>query len=169
MDDRLSGSLDAVLHLLDRQVVDADDRLVCKVDDVELTEYDDGVLGVTGLLSGIFTFAVSERIRADNPVRGVRRYADGKSERSLNPSEIAALGKALETYERNGGNPAVVAIIRLLIFTGARRSEIAALRWDEVDFSRDVIVLRRKESVLSPGAAAFLAHLVEFIQRRAKA
>lgn len=53
---------------------------------------------VTGLLSGIFTFAVSERIRADNPVRGVRRYADGKSERSLNPGEIAALGKALETY-----------------------------------------------------------------------
>jgi sporulation protein YlmC with PRC-barrel domain len=50
--DRLSGSLDAVLHLLDRQVVDVDGRLVCKVDDVELTVFDDGVLGVTGLLSG---------------------------------------------------------------------------------------------------------------------
>ncbi|MDX6375618.1 MAG: hypothetical protein QOD98_4606 [Nocardioidaceae bacterium] len=50
--DRLSGSLDAVLHLLDRQVTDADGLLVCKVDDVELTEFDDGVLGVTGLLAG---------------------------------------------------------------------------------------------------------------------
>jgi sporulation protein YlmC with PRC-barrel domain len=50
--DRLAGSLDAVLHLLDRQVVDADDLLVCKVDDVELTVFDDGVLGVTGLLVG---------------------------------------------------------------------------------------------------------------------
>jgi sporulation protein YlmC with PRC-barrel domain len=50
--DRLSGSLDAVLHLLDRQVIDADDLLVCKVDDVELTVFDDGVLGVTGLLVG---------------------------------------------------------------------------------------------------------------------
>jgi hypothetical protein len=51
-DDRLSDALDAVLHLLDRQVVDAEDRLVCKVDDVELTVFGDGVLGVTGLLAG---------------------------------------------------------------------------------------------------------------------
>jgi sporulation protein YlmC with PRC-barrel domain len=50
--NRLSGSLDAVLHLLDRQVTDVDGLLVCKVDDVELTVFDDGVLGVTGLLVG---------------------------------------------------------------------------------------------------------------------
>jgi hypothetical protein len=50
--DRLSGSLDAVLHLLDRQVVDSDDLMVCKVDDVELTVFEDGVLGVSGLLVG---------------------------------------------------------------------------------------------------------------------
>lgn len=50
--NRLEDSLDAVLHLLDRQVVDVDGLLVCKVDDVELTVFDDGVLGVTGLLCG---------------------------------------------------------------------------------------------------------------------
>jgi len=50
--DRLSGSLDAVLHLLDRQVVGADGLMVCKVDDVELTVFEDGVLGVSGLLVG---------------------------------------------------------------------------------------------------------------------
>src|SRR3954469_15198595 len=51
-DNRLSGSLDAVLHLLDRQVVDVEGLSVCKVDDVELTEFDDGVLGITALLAG---------------------------------------------------------------------------------------------------------------------
>jgi sporulation protein YlmC with PRC-barrel domain len=51
-DNRLSGSLDAVLHLLDRQVVDVAGLMVCKVDDVEVTEFDDGVLGVTALLAG---------------------------------------------------------------------------------------------------------------------
>ena len=51
-DDRLAAALDAVLHLLDRQVVDVDGLLVCKVDDVELTEFDDGVLGATALLAG---------------------------------------------------------------------------------------------------------------------
>jgi integrase len=113
---------------------------------------------VTGLLSGIFTFAVAERIRADNPVRGIRRYADGKSERALQSAEIAALGKALEAYEQGGGNAAAVAIIRLLIFTGARRSEIAALRWEEVDFGRDVIRLdaTRHKTGASTGAKAIL-------------
>lgn len=38
----------------------------------------------------------------------------------------------------------------------------------KLDFNRDVIVLRRAESVLSPGAEAFLAHLIEFIRTRQK-
>ncbi len=42
---------DAALHLLDRQIVDVDGRLVGKVDDVELTE-DDGALVPTALLVG---------------------------------------------------------------------------------------------------------------------
>jgi hypothetical protein len=43
---------DAVLHLLDRQVIDSEDRLVCKVDDLELTEFPDGTVAVTALLCG---------------------------------------------------------------------------------------------------------------------
>lgn len=50
--NRFEGTLDAVLHLLDRQVVDSEGLMVCKVDDVELTEHADGVLAITGLLTG---------------------------------------------------------------------------------------------------------------------
>ena len=50
--NRLDGALDAVLHLLDRQVVDKDGLAVCKVDDVELSENKSGRLAVTGLLAG---------------------------------------------------------------------------------------------------------------------
>lgn len=49
---RLGGELDLALHLLDRQVEDAEGALVGKVDDVELTRSDDGALLVTGLLLG---------------------------------------------------------------------------------------------------------------------
>ena len=78
-DDRLSGSLDAVLHLLDRQVVDVERLLVCKVDDVELTEFDDGVLGVTGLLAG--------------PAALIPRYADRRG------------GRVLHDFRRRLGTP----------------------------------------------------------------
>jgi hypothetical protein len=40
------------LHLLDRQVVDPDDRMVCKVDDLELTLDDAGRPHITGILAG---------------------------------------------------------------------------------------------------------------------
>lgn len=49
----MTGSYDAALHLLDRQVVDSDGRLVCKVDDLELTVGADGSLVPTGLLVGL--------------------------------------------------------------------------------------------------------------------
>jgi sporulation protein YlmC with PRC-barrel domain len=44
--------LDAQFHLLDRQIIDSEDRMVAKVDDLELTERFDGRLEVTALLTG---------------------------------------------------------------------------------------------------------------------
>jgi hypothetical protein len=45
--------LDLSLHLLDRQVADPDDRLVCKVDDVDFTVPEDGSPPyVSALLTG---------------------------------------------------------------------------------------------------------------------
>jgi pimeloyl-ACP methyl ester carboxylesterase len=51
------------------------------------------------------------------------------------------LGDALVTYEARGANPAAVAVIRLLAFTGARKGEIAGLRWSEVDLERGYLRL----------------------------
>jgi hypothetical protein len=43
---------DAALHLLDRQLIDSDGRLVAKVDDLEIQDTDDGRLVVTAILTG---------------------------------------------------------------------------------------------------------------------
>jgi sporulation protein YlmC with PRC-barrel domain len=50
--NRLPDELDAHLHLLDRQVVDRDGRNAGKVDDLELTEQEDGPPYVSAILSG---------------------------------------------------------------------------------------------------------------------
>jgi integrase len=94
-----------------------------------------------GLLGGIFSFAVARHMRSDNPVRGVKRYPDKKGETFLSPAELARLGEALAKHEAAGANPAAVAIIRLLAFTGARKSEISCLRWTEVDLERGYLNL----------------------------
>ena len=101
-DDRLAGALDAVLHLLDRQVVDVEGRLVCKVDDVELTVFDDGVLGVTGLLSG--PAALVPRLGDDGAGRRLHDFwrrlgtapADHDDPYRIDLELVARLGSAVE-------------------------------------------------------------------------
>jgi integrase len=94
-----------------------------------------------GLLGGIMSFAVSRHLRKDNPVRGVKRYPDKKGETFLSTSQLASVGEALAELEAKGASPAAIAIIRLLALTGARKGEIATLRWSEVDFERGYLRL----------------------------
>ena len=109
-----------------------------------------------GLLGGIFSFAQRQGIRADNPCRSVRRYPDKANERFLSPAEISRLGIVLSKVELNGSNSQAVNIIRLLALTGARRNEIAGLRWDEVDLDRACLRLKDSKTgakVIPLGAA----------------
>jgi integrase len=89
-----------------------------------------------GLLGGIFTYAVRRRMRPDNPVHGVIRFADGRLERRLTEAEYAALGEALRKAEVAGVWPPAIAAVRFLGFTGWRRNEALELRWEEIDLDR---------------------------------
>ena len=92
----------------------------------------------TGLLGGIFSFAVKAGLRPDNPVRGVKRFRDRKNERFLSVDELARLGEALASSKANAK---ALNIIRLLVLSGARKNEIASLKWHEVDFERSCLRL----------------------------
>ncbi|MEQ9487626.1 MAG: tyrosine-type recombinase/integrase [Alphaproteobacteria bacterium] len=94
-----------------------------------------------GLLGGILSFAIDGGIRSDNPVHGVKRYAEKRSERFLSPQELARLGDALALAERTGENQVAINGIRLLILTGCRKSEILALQWEYVNFETEYLEL----------------------------
>ncbi len=94
-----------------------------------------------GLLGSIFSYAVRHRMRLDNPVRGVTRFADGRRERRLSDAEYKMLGVALEKAAGAQTWPAAVAATRFLALTGWRSGEALGLRWDEVDLARRTATL----------------------------
>jgi Arm DNA-binding domain len=86
------------------------------------------------ILSKMFTLAEKwgERPDGSNPCRHVEKYAELKRERMLSTDEFGRLAEALKAP---GRPPYVVAAVKLLIFTGARLSEVLGLRWEWIDLN----------------------------------
>jgi integrase len=115
------------------------------------------------LLSAILNWAerVGERPDGSNPCRHVAKYPERRRERLLSAAELAALGEALD---QSTVDWRAIAAIRLLLFTGARRTEILTLRWDYVDAAQGTARLPdsktgAKTLFLPPGALAVLDQL----------
>ena len=110
-----------------------------------------------GLLGAIFTYAVRQGLRADNPVRGVERHAYEERQRRPSEAEYAALGEALRTMPETTW-PVAVAAAKFLALTGWRRGEALALQWSEVDLGDADGAARRHENrlVAAPSVACGL-------------
>jgi integrase len=89
---------------------------------------------MVAVLSKMLSESIKWGWRSDNPAKGVERNDEEARHRYLSPAELAKLTEALAGVEdQQGAN-----IIRLLLLTGARRGEVLAMRWDQLDLSAGV-------------------------------
>jgi integrase len=104
---------------------------------------------VLSVLSKVMNWAATRSLLASgaNPCRGIERYKENKRERFLSSAEMSRLGQALQDVETQQTlSPYAIAAIRLLLLTGARKSEILSLRWDYVDLENRAFRLPRSKT-----------------------
>ena len=81
------------------------------------------------VLSKMFALAVHWHWRENNPAKGIERNVEYRRQRYLKPDELMRLTRALAAYS----DQQTANIIRLLLLTGARKGEVLAMRWDDID------------------------------------
>jgi integrase len=85
--------------------------------------------GVAAVSRKMFALAVRWKMRPDNPATGIEFNEEHSRTRYLSSDEIVRLTEALKQHhDQQAAN-----IIRLLLFTGARRGEVLSARWDQFD------------------------------------
>jgi integrase len=83
-------------------------------------------------LSALFAWAIGEGLTDANPVVGTNKATDEIArDRVLSGNEVGLIW-------RHAGAGNYGAIVRLLILTGQRREEVAAMRWPELDLDKGV-------------------------------
>ena len=95
------------------------------------------------------------RPQGSNPCRNMQRFKTTPRERFLSVEELKRLGFVLD----HSDDQQAAAAIRLLLFTGARSSEITGLRWDWIRGTRAVLPDSKtgpKTVQLPPSARAVL-------------
>lgn len=96
------------------------------------------------LLSKMFNLAEEWGLRDEgsNPCGRIKKFREKKRGLVLEDDQSRRLLAALDDAERSGRHsPAVVAAIKLLMFTGCRLSEVLTMRWEEVDFRNRLVHL----------------------------
>jgi integrase len=85
-------------------------------------------------LKSMYNRAIEWGWDGTNPCNGIKKFKEIKRDRFLQPQEFPAFFEALEEeYNTQAKN-----YIWLSLLTGARKANVLAMRWDEIDFGRNL-------------------------------
>lgn len=98
-------------------------------------------------LSACLSWAIDQEFIGTNPALRVRKEKPRRRERFLSEQEAGRFLDTITVMEREKRlHSSFADMLRVLLLTGARKSEIQALHWSEVDLARGNIVLPRERS-----------------------
>ena len=105
---------------------------------------------IRNVLNGIMVLAVQENVIGFNPLTKIPVFRETKKEnrRALTGEEVRQLLHALDAYyekKKNykNVNMLIYPYVYLAIYTGARRGELCALTWDDIDVEKCTVSINK--------------------------
>lgn len=105
---------------------------------------------IRNVLNGIMVLAVQENVIGFNPLANIPPFREAKKEnrRALTVEELRQLLHTLETYHEKkknykSVNMLIYPYVYLAIYTGARRGELCALTWDDIDVEKCTVSINK--------------------------
>lgn len=112
-------------------------------------------------INAIFNKAIEWGWAGENPAKPIKKFRMQSRNRFIKPHEFPYLFEAL------GKEPSETArdYILISLYTGARKSNVLAMRWSEIDFHRAIWEIPETKNG-EPIAIALVKEAVEILQRR---
>ena len=137
-------------HLLDRHLASLKDRRIQDVSSTDLGKILRGMrdtyspwtqVAVFRLMSGTFSHALRRGLITRDPIVGL---APTEKPRQNNAREAVSLdADAIDQLVRAGGSERWQAALGLAGYAGLRLGELRGLKWEDIDFERSTIMVRR--------------------------
>ena len=115
------------------------------------------------VLRHMLSMAVLHGWVSENPATGVKKFRESSRKRFLSAEELPKFLAAVDEEPREITRD----YFRMLLFTGARRGNVGAMRWDEIDLAKGVWTI---PDAKSKNAEPMVVHLpepaLEILRRR---
>jgi integrase len=82
-------------------------------------------------IRAIYNKAIEWGWKGSNPTQGIKKYKEKSRDRFVATQEFPALFEALDAEE----NETVRDFVLMALLTGARRANVLAMRWDQIDWA----------------------------------
>ncbi len=119
---------------------------------------------VLNLIRGIYNKAIEwDLFTGKNPALGVTRFREVSRDRFLQPDELPKLFASLEQEH----NHTVRDFVFICLFTGVRRGNVLAMRWEEINFTAASWHIKETKNGTSQ-VVALTTMAIEVLEKRRK-
>lgn len=145
-------------------------RKISSIQKHDIQKYHEEIRGKNGLyqanrilerIRSLYNKAIEWGWDGENPTKGIRKFKEKARDRFIQPAEMPFLFAALDEEE----NQITKDYVRISLMTGARKSNVIAMRWEQIDWDHQSWRIPETKNG-EPVTVPLIPQAIEILSRR---